>query len=594
MDLKEVKDSIANFVTPDQLEVLENEIDTKASQVSVDGIQEQLNGLASDVDVEQIKTELETKAEQIDVDSLKSEVEIIKNTATTNTALETVRTELQNEILLKADEFSVDGTTLEISEERVLSAKISNTVDWGGIKGSIENQSDLQVALNEKANNEDVDKVKIDLTNKAPNFTVDGVTVKMSEDRVISATGSGTSEWGAITGDITEQTDLNDILNDKLSTSQAVLFATKEDVQLKADKSDVDPIKQDVATLKTDKADNFKVDGITVLMSEDRVLSAPGGAPGGSTQWGNITGDITEQTDLKMSLDGKVSQAALDTTLANYAQKTEVRGKEDAFTVDTTTLNMSEDRVLSVIGGSDNSMVYTLPDDGILDVRKLDLTPGVKHYQIVKGVKDLAGFIQDDGTVFQGTSISRVGFYGEDALIYLDMGVNGDSPTNLDLYLSLKLDNLYNKRYELVWQMQVNKTTKEVVPPPENAIGLYKPKFNLSVEGSLSPTMSMNVPIGLTLVPPSTMMPADYWAPIYPSDYNKDVLSQLFLAPVNNSANSKERLNGKYAAVFTDGERSWAINDIDGDQIPSNPTWTEIVKSKSQLTKETQLTSPFE
>ena len=450
----------------------------------------------------------------------------------------------------------------------------------------------------------------------------------------------GPAVWGQITGTLSDQSDLQSKLNLKADKTALEAKADKTALDAKADKTYVDVMLESKANrseldgLVTDnelssalstKADKSEIPDVSKLVTKDEVnaqletkadafLVKDGDlvlAPPASTVLpaaDNIEpvlslAKITQQNPFSDTQTIGVSKGAWTIKEIITDSVGRIKGRQATFLkvedqtvgvkADVTSLKSRVD-VLEAGGGSDNSMVYTLPDDGILDVRELDLTPGVKRYQIVKGKKDLAGFIQDDGTVFQGSSISRVGFYAEDALVYLDMGVNGDSPTNLDLYLSLKLDNLYNKRYELVWQMQVNKTTKEVVPQPENVIGLYKPKFNLSVEGSLSPTMSLNVPIGLTLVPPTTMMPADYWAPIYPSDYNKDVLSQLFLAPVNNSANSKERLNGKYAAVFTDGERSWAINDIDGDQIPTNPTWVEIVKSKAQLTKETQLTSPFE
>lgn len=84
--------------------------------------------------------------------------------------------------------------------------------------------------------------------------------------QVFSAGGGGSAAWGAITGTIADQADLQDALDEKLESVQAG------------------------AGISIDNTDPL-----------NPVISATGG--GGSVDWGDISGTLSDQTDLQDALD---------------------------------------------------------------------------------------------------------------------------------------------------------------------------------------------------------------------------------------------------------------------------------------------------
>ena len=98
---------------------------------------------------------------------------------------------------------------------------------------------------------------------------------------------SGQGAWGTITGDISEQTDLQDALNLKANTADLGEMATVND----APSNDQEYVR---------KNGNWAV--------------SSGGGGGGDAVWGGITGTLSNQTDLQSALDAKQNTLTFDTT----------------------------------------------------------------------------------------------------------------------------------------------------------------------------------------------------------------------------------------------------------------------------------------
>lgn len=91
---------------------------------------------------------------------------------------------------------------------------------WGSITGTLANQTDLQTALNLKANSASVPAqfnpiagTNVTLSGTYPNIT-------------FNATGGGGSSWGSITGTLSSQTDLQTALNGKAPTASPTFTGT--------------------------------------------------------------------------------------------------------------------------------------------------------------------------------------------------------------------------------------------------------------------------------------------------------------------------------------------------------------------------------
>lgn len=95
---------------------------------------------------------------------------------------------------------------------------------WGGITGVLSNQTDLQAALDAKANSSSISSVGFsgayaDLTGKPTLGTVSPINLSgnpaqfLKGDGTWGAGGGGAAVWGSITGTLSDQTDLQNALN---------------------------------------------------------------------------------------------------------------------------------------------------------------------------------------------------------------------------------------------------------------------------------------------------------------------------------------------------------------------------------------------
>ena len=122
---------------------------------------------------------------------------------------------------------------------------------------------------------------------------------------VDSRLSNAQSRWGNITGDLSDQTDLKNALDTK------------------ADSTDLEPyaLSADVDSRLTAKADLTAIGDATVTINQDGVQKAQftlnqkknvtvNLEKGDEAAWGNITGEISAQTDLKQELDNRYTVIA--------------------------------------------------------------------------------------------------------------------------------------------------------------------------------------------------------------------------------------------------------------------------------------------
>ena len=98
---------------------------------------------------------------------------------------------------------------------------------------------------------------------------------------------SGQGAWGTITGDISEQTDLQDALDLKVNTADLGDMATVDDAPS---------------------------NGLEYVRKNGDWAVSSGGGGGGDATWGSITGTLSNQTDLQSALNAKQNTLIFDTT----------------------------------------------------------------------------------------------------------------------------------------------------------------------------------------------------------------------------------------------------------------------------------------
>jgi hypothetical protein len=104
----------------------------------------------------------------------------------------------------------------------------------------------------------------------------------------IAITG-GSATWGAIVGDLADQDDLSAALGLKVDSSSLAAIATSGDIG-------------DLTGFPG---------GTTTYLRADGTFATPPGGGGGSVAWGEVTGDLSDQTDLQAALDAKADSAEL-------------------------------------------------------------------------------------------------------------------------------------------------------------------------------------------------------------------------------------------------------------------------------------------
>lgn len=181
---------------------------------------------------------------------------------------------------------------------------------WGAITGTLSNQTDLQTALNGKANTSHTHAAAdvttgVFATARLGTGTANSSTYLRGDGQWASIPAPSVA-WGAITGSISSQTDLQTALNGKADTSHTHVAG--------------DIISGTFATarLGTGTANSsswLRGDGVWA------------GLP--SAQWGTITGTLSAQSDLQSALNAKANLSSADfTTLTRGGNRVHDDGNE--------------------------------------------------------------------------------------------------------------------------------------------------------------------------------------------------------------------------------------------------------------------------
>ena len=107
------------------------------------------------------------------------------------------------------------GQYMKMTMQQIIAAAGGGgSTTWGNIVGTLSNQTDLQAALDGK---------QATLVSGTNIKTINGSTILGSGDVVISG---GNSVWGDITGTLSDQTDLQSVLNLKVNSASLAAVAT--------------------------------------------------------------------------------------------------------------------------------------------------------------------------------------------------------------------------------------------------------------------------------------------------------------------------------------------------------------------------------
>ena len=198
----------------------------------------------------------------------------------------------------------------------IISTPIATT--WGSITGQITNQTDLQAALDGKADTEDIPTVKdstikiADGNSVIGSFTLNGNDATITRN-IFTSTANGTVAAGATTtADTTSLTVVDGTGNAK--AGDLISFADYRIGKITS------------------------IDGTTANVA---IIYAP--KPQEATSWGNITGTLTNQADLNAALEQKADVGDLPTV-----NDSTVTIKDGDATVATFTLNQATEATVNL------------------------------------------------------------------------------------------------------------------------------------------------------------------------------------------------------------------------------------------------------
>lgn len=277
---------------------------------------------------------------------------------------------------------------------------VGGDINWGDIKGTLSNQTDLQNALNLKANDSGVVHITgVEVITGAKSFNAttnfNGNVVFASNifisapvsvnnsygttGQVLTSQGTGVSPqwantsviWGNITGTLSNQTDL-----------QTALTALQTNINLKANQTDLITLQNLVATKADDslvvhKAGNETITGVKtfnanavfsqqvnitgtiafnslfgttgqVLVSQGSAASPVWTTINYTASWGSITGTLANQTDLQAALNNL--QTSINTK-ANDASVVHINGTETVIGIKTFSANTTFSSNIILTGG---------------------------------------------------------------------------------------------------------------------------------------------------------------------------------------------------------------------------------------------------
>ena len=310
---------------------------------------------------------------------------------------------------------------------------------WGDITGTLSNQTDLQNALDEKANTTDLGGMASE--DDAPS---DGKTYGRKNGEWSEVVSGNDAVWGNITGTLANQTDLMTALDSKANGADTY---TKAEVNSAlADKADTD----DLGTMASEN--DAPSDGKTYGRNNGAWAEVTGGGSG-SAVWGDITGTLSAQTDLQTALNGKANtetsytkaqdDALLADKVSTTAMQAALAGKQNTLTFDTTPTTGSTNPVTS--GGIKVALAGYVALEVIADIYDPEATYQtddvfMKDGKLVRYVEGIEGlsplplsdyfethllyqgeYLAYDGSLYQATQSFEVGpqQYSEDILFQL-------------------------------------------------------------------------------------------------------------------------------------------------------------------------------
>lgn len=217
---------------------------------------------------------------------------------------------------------SVGGGTQYLADDGTYKSIIAQGGSWGTITGTLSDQLDLQVQLNDlhtHTNKTLLDSIidtgtgttylgddgeyhaldgGHDHTNKtlldSITSTGDGATF-LASDGTYKAVTTGSATWGEIVGTLSNQTDLNSALAGKSATGH-----THTDLHTHTNKTALD-----VVTAAGSSSQFLAGDGTYKTVPT-------------STAWGAVTGTLSDQTDLNSALAGKSATSHTHTELHEH------------------------------------------------------------------------------------------------------------------------------------------------------------------------------------------------------------------------------------------------------------------------------------
>ncbi len=156
-----------------------------------------------------------------------------------------------------------DSLTVALEKIDAALGSIDPTVEWGDITGDLEDQTDL------------IDYLTSTYVPQTRTITINGITYDLSDNREWNITAA---IWGSITGDIEDQLDLIAFLSGNyypLASNPAGYLTSSSGGMLYV------PLGRELT-----------INGVTYDLSANRTWTISAGV------WGEITGDILDQTDL--------------------------------------------------------------------------------------------------------------------------------------------------------------------------------------------------------------------------------------------------------------------------------------------------------
>lgn len=199
------------------------------------------------------------------------------------------------------------GSGLTITEDGILNVTGSTgggtgggKAEWGYITGTLSGQTDLWTELSKKANSEDLN---IENWDNASNFYIENQT--KIEEAITNSHSHDNKEY-------------LDVIDQNLSTVSDVLFnsvkATGDVIAYATGNHDISyPIASSGAL-------GCIMVGSGLTINEEGVLSVTGGSGGGTvSEWGDITGTLSAQTDLWNELNKKANSSDLSINNWNAA-----------------------------------------------------------------------------------------------------------------------------------------------------------------------------------------------------------------------------------------------------------------------------------